>query len=274
MVLDLETTGNDAETARVCEIAWERRDARGASLERFESLVRSEVPVGQSQAIHGIDDAMLLAAPTLTELAPRVAAALAGAILVGHRISYDLGFLAAAAARGEIAPPAPHALDTKKLAQRVTHGVATSLAALAELYALPRPNHRAAADVAATVGLFDRLVAEVRPSAGRDLWVAQAIDGPAMIRADVRAVITTALSLGRVVRVRYRVPGRAPIDAELEPWALVGAHVEGMLVTRGRRVLRGDRILYAELAERTFEPPTRWTSSLNVEPQPRQAGPR
>jgi DNA polymerase-3 subunit epsilon len=266
VVLDLETTGNEVASARICEVAWERRDARGRTIDRFESLVHAEVAVGASQAIHGIDDAALALAPTLTSLAPRLREALSSAILVGHRIAYDLSFLSAAAERGEIERPDLHALDTKKLAQRVTHGVPTSLAGLAELYELPRPSHRALPDVIATVALFDRLLDELRPSTARDLWVAQSLDGPALIRDDVRDVITRAVAMQRVVRVRYRVPGRAAVDAELEPWVIVGAHVEGMLVAKGRRVLRGDRILRAELSDRVFVPPTRWTSSLPITP--------
>lgn len=262
VVLDVETTGNDVETARICEIAWVRRSASGEVRDRFESLVNAGVGVGASQAIHGIDDAMLVGAPALAELAPRLGAALEGAVLVGHRIAYDVAFLRAASSRGEIASPPVLAIDTKKLAQRVTHGVTTSLQALCEVLALPLPTHRAGPDVAATVALFDHLLEELRPSSARDLWVAQSLDGPALIRDDVRAVIEVAVASRRAVLLRYRVPGRAPLDAELEPWALAGAHVEGLLVTRGRRVLRGDRILCASLTERTFTPPASWTSSL------------
>lgn len=262
VVLDLETTGTDPLSARICEIAWERRDARGLVLARGESLVRPGVEVGVSRAVHGIDDAMLAAAPSIVELAPRIAEALDGAVLVGHRIAYDLSFLRASADRGEIDSPAPYALDTKKLAQRCTHGIATSLRGLAEVFGLPRPAHRAGPDVRATAALFDRLVAELEPSTALDLWVAQSIEGRARMREDVRAVIAQAMGEGRVVCVRYRVPGRAAIDDELEPWALAEAHVEGVLASRGRKVLRGDRILRAELGTRSFTPPSRWVSGL------------
>lgn len=262
VVLDLETTGTDPLVARICEIAWERRDARGVATDRWQSLVQSEVAVGGSRDVHGIDDAMLRDAPRLTDLATRIASALEGAILVGHRIAYDVSFLEAAAERAEIAAPPRHALDTKKLAQRCTHGVATSLRGLAEAFELPRPTHRAAADVTATAALFDRLLLELRPSTARDLWVAQSIEGRAQMREDVRAVIEQAMELGRVVLVRYRVPGRAAIEDELEPWALAGPHVEGILVRKGRKVLRGDRILHAELGARAFTPPARWASGL------------
>jgi DNA polymerase III epsilon subunit-like protein len=262
VVLDVETTGTDPLAARICEIAWERRDAFGRVIEREESLVQSGVEVGASRDIHHIEDAMIADAPRLFELGPRIARALEGAILVGHRVAYDVSFLEAAAQRGELAPPPSHALDTKKLAQRCTHGVATSLRGLAEAFALPPPSHRAGPDVRATAALFDRLLGELRPTTARDLWVAQSIEGRAQMREDVRAVIERALEIGRVVNVRYRVPGRAAIEDELEPWALAGPHVEGVLTKKGRKVLRGDRILHAELGARTFTPPVRWTSGL------------
>ncbi|MBX7195984.1 MAG: 3'-5' exonuclease [Sandaracinaceae bacterium] len=262
VVLDVETTGTDPSVDRICDIAWERRDALGHVRARGDSLVRAGVPVGTSVDVHRIDDGMLADAPVLSSLAPALDDALRGAILVGHRIAYDLAFLDAAAGRGEIAPPPRHALDTKKLAQRCTHGISTSLRGLAEAFALPRPTHRAGPDVRATVALFDRLVGELAPHTALDLWVSQSIEGPARMRDDVREVLERAMALRRVVHVRYRVPGRAPLEAELEPWAIEGPHVEGLFAGKGRKVLRGDRILRASLGERSFVPPARWSSGL------------
>ncbi len=262
VVLDLETTGIDPARDRICELAWERRSAKGELVERVESLVRPGVPVGASRAVHGIDDAALAEAPELATHRERLARVLEGAVLVGHRIAYDLSFLAAAAARGELAPGPEVALDTQKLAMRCCHGVPTSLRGLCEAHGLPMPAHRAAPDVRATAALFDVLVAQLRPSTARDLWISQAVEGKAQMRADVRAVLEAAIETSRVVRLTYRVPGRAPVEDELEPWALAGPHVEGELAKKGRKVLRGDRILRAELAERTFTPPTRWSSGL------------
>lgn len=262
VVLDLETTGTDAQSARICEIAWERRDARGALIDRFETLVGSDALVGASEAVHGLSDTALVGAPALGAIRARLEDALAGAILVGHRISYDLAFLAAASARGELAPPPEHALDTKRLAMRCTHGVPTSLRGLSEALSLPLPSHRAGPDVRATAALFDRLVEILRPTTPRDLWIAQSIDGRAQIRADVRDVLERAIALSRVVRLTYRVPGKPAVEDELEPWALVGPHVEGKLARKGRKVLRGDRILRAELGDRVFAPPARWASGL------------
>ncbi len=262
VVLDLETTGVDAQASRICEIAWERRDARGRVIDRFESLVRSEALVGPSEAVHGLSDAVLADAPALETIRARLEAALSGAILVGHRIAYDQSFLHAASERGELAPPPAHALDTKKLAMRCTHGVSTSLKGLSEALSLPLPTHRAGPDVRATAALFDRLVEILRPTTPRDLWIAQSIEGKAQMRADVREVIERAIALSRVVRVTYRVPGKPAVDDELEPWALAGPHVEGKLARKGRKVLRGDRILRAELGERTFTLPAFWSSGL------------
>lgn len=262
VVLDLETTGTDPRDARVCEIAWVRRDARGRVITEHEALVHAGVPVGASAAIHGLEDDMLADAAPLSSLASALAEALEGAVLVGHRIAYDLSFLSAAALRGELQAPPLHALDTQRLAQRCTHGISTSLRGLAERFALPLPTHRAAADVRATAALFDTLLRELQPGTAHDLWVAQSVEGRAQMRDDVRAVIAQAMELGRVVRLRYRVPGRPPIEDELEPWALAEAHVEGLLTAKGRRVLRGDRILWATLGARQFVAPIHWTSAM------------
>ncbi|GAB4212269.1 MAG: hypothetical protein OHK0013_34840 [Sandaracinaceae bacterium] len=262
VVLDLETTGTHPARDRICEVAWTRRDAAGCVRDRFESLVAPGAPVGSSMAVHGLDDAVLRDAPPLAALRVPLRRALEGAVLVGHRIAYDLAFLGAAAARGEIEPPPSPALDTQKLAMRCCYGVPTSLRGLCEAYGLPLPSHRAGPDVTATAALFDHLVTELRPSTARDLWVSQSIEGKAQMRGDVRAVIEAAIEHARVVRLTYRVPGRPAAEYELEPWALVGAHVEGQLAKKGRKVLRGDRILCAELGERVFSPPARWVSGL------------
>jgi DNA polymerase-3 subunit epsilon len=262
VVLDLETTGIDPARDRICELAFTRRTAGGRVVDRLEALVRPLVPVGPSSAVHGLSDEALERAEALEVHRARLARALDGAILVGHRIAYDLGFLRAASERGELEPPPEHALDTQKLAMRCLHGVPTSLRGLCEAHALPLPTHRAGPDVLATAALFDVLVGVLRPASARDLWVSQAVEGKAQIRGDVRAVIEEAIERSRVVRLTYRVPGRPPLEDELEPWALVGAHVEGQLARKGRKVLRGDRILRAELGERAFQPPLRWASGL------------
>lgn len=264
VVLDLEMTGRDFAQDRICEVALERRTSTGTVLERFESLVRPEgATVGASEAIHGISDAALASAPTLRELAPTLRDALEGAVLVGHRIAYDLSFLAHAAERGEIDHAPIHALDTSKLARRCFHGLPGSLRGLCEALKLSLPTHRAMPDVQATRELFDRLVVELTPRTAADLWIAQQVEGKACMRDDVHDALSRAWTQQRAVELTYRVPGRAPTTQEFEVWSLGEAHVEGRLVSAdAHRVLRGDRILRVTALDRIYSIPERRRSAL------------
>ena len=264
VVLDLEMTGRDFAQDRICEMAFERRTSDGKTLRRFESLVRpGDAKVGASEAIHGISDAALASAPTLSELAPTLREAFEGAILVGHRIAYDLSFLASAATRGEIDAAPTHALDTSKLARRCFHGLPSSLRGLCEALKLSLPTHRAMPDVQATLELFDRLSHELAPRTAGDLWVAQQVEGKACMRDDIHDALRQAFEKKCAIQLTYRVPGRPPTTQEFEVWKLGDAHVEGLLVSASaHRVLRGDRILRVKTLAREYGVPERRRSAL------------
>ena len=248
-VLDLETTGCDPLVDRICEVAIHRVQ-RGVCVDRWASLVHPGVSVGGSYAVHGIDDPQLRDAPTLRALAEPLAARLEGAIVVGHAIAFDLAFLGAAAARGEVGPMPTRALDTRALAQRALRTGSTALASLARDLGLPEPTHRAEPDVLATRALFDRVVTELRPRTPHDLWQAQQVAGPATMRTDVAQQLAAGLARERMVDIRYRVPGRDPFIDRLAVSALRPPWVDGWLAGKGvRRTLRGDRILWAEVAD-------------------------
>lgn len=71
------------------------------------------------------------------------------------------------------------------------------------------------------------------------------------MRDDVRASLERALATTGHARLRYRVPQRHPFEDVIRIRKLEPAHVEGRLLRGGNlRRLRGDRILWAEVAER------------------------
>lgn len=101
--LDTETTGLGTDDV-IVEIAIV--DADGATL--LESLVHTakqmdDVVVG----IHGITNEALRGAPTWPEIAPRVAALIAGRTVVGHRVSFDAALLEQTAKAAGLEPPCP-----------------------------------------------------------------------------------------------------------------------------------------------------------------------
>lgn len=115
--LDCETTGTDPATARIVEVAVVRVEADGSSSARAWR-VNPGVPVGDSVAVHGITDAMVADAPPFADVAPEVAAALVGAVIVGHNArAYDVPLLAAEFARAGLTWPLADAqvIDTLAL---------------------------------------------------------------------------------------------------------------------------------------------------------------
>lgn len=260
--LDLETTGTDPEASFVCELAAIRVEG-GREVARCVSPVRPPAPVGRSEAVHGLSDEALADAPPLAALAGRLEALLRGAVVVGHRVGFDLAFLAAAARRGELPPPPTQALDTRALARRAWNRGRYGLAALCEAHDLPAPTHRAEADARACGALSEVLAGELRAATPRQLWQAQRSGRPVRFREDVARALRAAHDGRRTVRVAYRVPGRPPFVDELEVWALAPPRVEGRLRDKGVvRVLRGDRLLWAEAAGTRYTVPDDYRSCL------------
>ena len=99
--VDCETTGTDPERDRIVEVAVVRDGARRVW------RVFPGVPIPpEATAIHGIADADVAACPRFAEVAPHVAAALAGAVVVTFNgRAFDLPLLRAEFARAGFAWP-------------------------------------------------------------------------------------------------------------------------------------------------------------------------
>ncbi|KUP98373.1 exonuclease domain-containing protein [Thermobifida cellulosilytica] len=98
-VLDLETTGLDPKRgARVCEVAVVRMRGDGTVLDEYSTLVDPGVPIPNAE-LHGITDTWVKGAPSFAQIAGDLLACLDGAIVVGHKLDFEEGFLAAEFAR-------------------------------------------------------------------------------------------------------------------------------------------------------------------------------
>lgn len=244
--LDLEMTGLDTDADRICEVAALRVQG-GQTVDKLVSLVCPGVPVGASEAVHRLSDEALANAPTLGSLGGALHRLLEGAVLVGHAVRYDLAFLSAAAARGEIHTPPVHALDTRLLARRCWHRGSYALSALTAELGLTSPTHRAEADAVAAGQLLEVVRRRLKVGTPRHLLQAQTRDAPPRFRDDVHAALSAAQAAEAPVRFAYRVPGRDPIEDVLTITALSASHVDGHLAERGlKKTLRGDRMLWAE----------------------------
>lgn len=242
-VIDLETSGVSAASDRIVEIAIVRTLGL-EEVSRWSSLVRADTTVGASERIHGISDAMLEGAPTLSELRERIAERTEGAALVAHRAAFDCGFLEAAVKRGEIGAVPTLVIDTAALADRALGE--SGLRAIARRIGGRAPSHRALPDALAALDALAACVDTLGPIDAAEL---AALSTPrASLRSAVEAVLRAA---NGPVGIVYRpASGRAHED-RLHVEKIEPPYVTGVLETKGvRRILRGDRILRAWIGER------------------------
>jgi len=121
--VDLETTGTHAAGDRITEVGVVRVDADPAGgaprVEEWSSLVDPGVPIPPFvQALTGITDAMVRAAPTFSSVAREVARRLDGCLFVAHNARFDFGFLKHEFGRVGV-PFSPRVLCTVRLSRRL-----------------------------------------------------------------------------------------------------------------------------------------------------------
>jgi len=154
VALDLETTGLDPETDEIIEVGAVkfRGDEVVGTFETFVNPRRS-LPY-RVRLLCGIDQSQVDAAPSFAEVAEGLRSFLDGCPIVGHNVSFDLGFLA----RKGFGPPGI-AFDTWELATVLLFEQPDySLNSLTGRLGLSRPGHRALADAIATKELFVALL--------------------------------------------------------------------------------------------------------------------
>jgi ATP-dependent DNA helicase DinG len=96
VVCDLETTGLDPMTDRIIEVGIVRI-RQGEIVDKYHTMVNPGMPLPlKIKRITGIDDADLADAPAIAEVISDVVDYIGNDAIVGHNISFDLGFLAAA----------------------------------------------------------------------------------------------------------------------------------------------------------------------------------
>lgn len=165
VIVDLETTGGPATEAGITEIGAVKVRA-GEVLGEFATLVRPPGSIPPHiTALTGIDDAMVIDAPSVAGAVASFGEFAGDAVLVAHNAPYDLGFLKAACARYDLTWFPGRSLDTARLA-RVTllPGEVRNckLATLAAHFRSPTtPVHRALADAQATTHVLHCLLERV-----------------------------------------------------------------------------------------------------------------
>jgi DNA polymerase-3 subunit epsilon len=112
--LDTETTGLDVVRDRIVSIgAVSIRANRILRERRLDLLVDPGIPIpAGATAIHGITDSMVAGHPGLAGRLPVLEAFVAGHVIVGHHVGFDLALLRRESGEAGIAWDTPFALDT------------------------------------------------------------------------------------------------------------------------------------------------------------------
>jgi DNA polymerase-3 subunit epsilon len=242
--LDFETTGLSPRRGdRVCEVALQR--VVGDTVEiTFAALIDPERPLSErSFAVNRITPELLAGAPTFSQVAGAVRAALAGTAIVAHNAPFDLEFLHAELALAGQPPLIVPTIDTLAIARRLfPKRPSHSLAALATALGSPPPSHRAMDDVLALRVVFDDLAAQLAT-----LGITTLVDVLRFARGlrpgDPEPVTPEAIALalrdGRLLRIVYASRSMPePTERLIRPIEI--ANENGVLFLRAYCYLRED----------------------------------
>lgn len=149
--LDLETTGLDPSDDAILEIGAVKFRGKEA-LESWQTLVNPCRPISPyAQALTGITDGMVSGAPLFSSVKDQLARFLRSSTIVGHRVSFDVGFLSS-----NQLPLANPTVDTWEMASVLWPTLPShKLGDLAEALGIAHPSrHRAMDDALAAKDVF------------------------------------------------------------------------------------------------------------------------
>jgi len=160
-VLDLETTGGTAADGGITEIGA-AKFCGGEALGTFRTFVNPghRIP-RQITLLTGITEKMVAPAPPPDAVVPSFLEFLGDAVIVGHNVRYDLGYLNAAMERSGRPKLDNRVVDTLRLARRLVRDEVPNckLGTLADRFRLEhQPSHRALDDALATADLLHLLL--------------------------------------------------------------------------------------------------------------------
>jgi polyribonucleotide nucleotidyltransferase len=157
-VLDVETTGTDPKMADLLEIAVVK--VKGGKIsDRWSTFVKPTQPILGNQ-MHGITDKDVAKAPSPADAAKQAIDYIGDALVVGHNVIFDLGFLEEA---GGARIDQARLVDTLTLAREGYPDLQNyKLDTLADVFGIDlTQNHRALPDAEATANLLIRFAADL-----------------------------------------------------------------------------------------------------------------
>jgi DNA polymerase III epsilon subunit family exonuclease len=153
VVIDTETTGTDPKMSDLIEVAAVK--VKGTKIvDRWSTFVNPGRPIVGNQ-MHGITDNDLKGAPSPKEAADKLLAFVGDALVVGHNVGFDLGFIEEAKGDGFRFKPGTY-LDTLVIAREGYPGAESyKLGDLARFFGIElSQGHRALPDAEATANLL------------------------------------------------------------------------------------------------------------------------
>jgi len=161
VVLDVETTGGSPGSDSMTEVGAVRIRG-GECTGTFSTLVNPGRAIPPSiTVLTGITESMVARAPRIESVLGSLLEFIGDAVVVGHNVRFDLGFLEAALERSGRPPLRPRSVCTVALARRLLRDEVPNcrLGTLATHLRLPhRPSHRALEDALATADLLHVLL--------------------------------------------------------------------------------------------------------------------
>ncbi len=160
VVVDVETTGTNAEMADLVEIAAVRVKG-GKITDRWSTFVNPGRPIFGNQ-MHGITDKDVKGAPSPAEAAKKALAFVGDATIVGHSVGFDIAFLEAALGDGTRIEKGRY-LDTLTLARDGYPDLPSyTLGELSKFFGIQlQQAHRALPDAEATAELLVTMAKEL-----------------------------------------------------------------------------------------------------------------
>lgn len=277
--LDVETTGASATWGdRVTEIGIVRYE-NGVRVSEYQRLVDPKRRISAGVvALTGITQDMVDGEPTFADRLWDIWSMLQGAVLVGHNVSFDLGFLRSefkrAGADLRTSLLNPPVLDTVRIARKRFGRGGNSLGKLAAKLGIEQTAaHRALADAVTTAGVFEKMI---EPVGGWTCMLCDAIvqqGGPMKIepasssKSALPLELEEALETGCLVRMEYLDAGRHRTQRLIKPLEIRRYNGEMILIAHcqlrnDRRNFKIDRIVSMMRAEiDSVQLSIEWTSS-------------
>lgn len=159
-IVDLETTGGIPENDQIIEVAIYHHDGEKIT-GSWSTLINPETVIPPFIArLTGISAEMVQKAPLFSEVAPQIAEMLSDRIFVAHNVMFDYSFLTHHLERHGFPPIQLQLFCTCHTGRKLLPGYPSySLGKLCRSLGIPiNGAHRAAADVAATVALLERML--------------------------------------------------------------------------------------------------------------------